>query len=330
MTSKNNFSMKYLNLKNLFSKNTKTEIIGLLAILLCLWLVFYLIPEIFATLFHTMLGKCILFLIIVVTSFYNIKYGIFLLILCIILYRFSLLSNKKEGFEWSKKSTDDFVLIQSKINQESVFDTNMIQKNQASQEEVDYFNKNGIWPWSESTKELYKKSVKSNYYVKILPDAALLDAQSKYNETSILMVLSYQTKEGQFLLNGVQVPNKDDCNLKEDLPNGFGDFAYASGLKTDLRDDVIRCNMETNGLERIRYYGKDGIYGIQNYSVEPIDYNNLESIIPGFLFTKYPCNPCVSLKMKPEYTCPFKLKVKDKPSLISSVWQKLWNTNNIQ
>jgi hypothetical protein len=322
MTSKNKFSMKQINLKNLFSENTKTEIIGLLAILVCLWLVFYLIPEIFDTLFNTILGKCILFLMMIVTSFYNIKYGIFLLVLFIILWRFSLLSNRKEGFEWSKKSTDDFIDIQSKINKGIVFDTNMIQKNQASQEELDYFNKNNIWPWSESTKELYKKTVKSNHYVKISPDAGLLDAQSKYNEKSILMVLSYQTKEGEFLINGVQVPIK---NSKEELPNGFGDFAYASGLKTDLRHDVIRCNMEINELERTRYYGKDGIYGIQNYSVEPVDYNNLEDIIPGFSFIKYPCNPCVSIKMNPEYTCPFKLKVKDKPSPISSVWQKLWN-----
>jgi len=325
MTSKNNFSLKKFNLKNLFSENTKTEIIGLLAILICLWLVFYFIPEIFASLFHTILGKCILFLVIVLVSFYNVKYGIFLVIIVIILSRFSLLT--KEGFEWNDKSTKDFILIQSTTNPNLVFDTNMIQKNQASQEEVDYFNKNGKWPWSSSTKELYINAINSNPYVKISPDGALLQAQKIYNETSILMVLSYQTKEGQFLLNGVQVPNYGG-NPEEELPNGFGDFPYKSGLKTDLRDDVVRCNIETGNLERIRYSGKDGIYGIQNYSVEPVDYTKLENIIPGFMFTKCPCNPCVAMKMNPEYTCPFKLNVKDRPSLISSVWQKLWNVKN--
>jgi hypothetical protein len=323
MTNNKNFTLKNFNLKNLFSENTKTEIIGLLAILICLWLVFYFIPETFASLFHTILGKCILFLIIVIVSFYNVKNAVFLFILVIILYRFSLLSVGKEGFEWTEKSTNDFVLIQSTTNSNLVFDTNMIQKNQASQEEVDYFNKNGIWPWSDSTKELYVKAITSNPLVRISPEVGVQQAQKIYNETAILMILSYQTKEGLFLINGVQVPNYGG-NPEEELPNGFGDFPYKSGLKTDLRDDVIRCNMDTNSLERIHYFGKDGIYGIQNYSVEPVDYNNLENIIPGFSFTKSPCNPCVAMKMKPDYTCPFKLKVKDKPSLISSVWQKLW------
>jgi hypothetical protein len=332
MTNKNKFSMKQFTFKNLFSENTKTEIIGLLAILVCLWLVFYFIPEIFVTLFHTILGKCILFLFAIVISFYNVKYGFILLVLFIILYRFSLLSIGKEGFEWSEQSTKDFILIQSINNPNLVFDTNMIQKSQASQEEVDFFNKNGMWPWSDSTKDLYKKAIRSNPYVKIDPGSGLEETQKIYNEASILMLLSYQTKEGQFLINGVQIPSYSD-NVKEKLPSGFGDFPYSSGLKQNLRDDVIRCNMETGNLERISYTGRDGIYGIQNYSVEPVDYTKLENIIPGFLFTKCPCNPCVAMKMEPEYTCPFKLNVKDRPSFISSVWQKLWNiksdcTNN--
>jgi hypothetical protein len=321
MSNKKNILKQF---KNLFSENTKTELIGLLAILICLWIIFYFIPELFANLFHTILGKIILFLIAVVISFYNTNYAILFAFVSIILYRFSIL---KEGFEWTEQSTKDFVIIQSTTNPNLVFDTNMIQKNQASQEEVDYFNKNGIWPWSDSTKNLYMKAINSNPYVKIAPDASLLDAQKTYNETSILMVLSYQTKEGQFLINGVEVPNYSG-NLEEELPNGFGDFPYKSGLKSDLRDDVVRCNMETGNLERIHYSGKDGIYGLQNYSVEPVDYKNLENIIPGFLFTKCPCNPCVAMKMKPEYTCPFKLKVQDRPSIISSVWQKLWNIKN--
>ena len=322
--------LKPLKLKNLFSENMKSEIIGLLVIFICIWIVFYLIPELFANLFHTILGKLILFLLAIVLSFYNVKYAIIFGIVSIILYRFSII---KEGFEWTEQSTKDFVMIQSTINPNIVFDTNMIQKNQASQEEVDYFNKNAIWPWSESTKNLYIEAILSNPYVKIAPDSALLEAQKIYNETSILMLLSYQTKEGQFLINGVQVPNYGG-NLEEELPNGFSDFPYKSGLKSDLRDYVILCNMGTGNLERIHYSRKDGIFGLQNYSVEEVDYKNLENIIPGFSFTKSPCNPCVAMKMKPEYTCPFRLKLQDRPSTISSIWQKLWNikeyyTNNM-
>ena len=40
--------LKPLKFKNLFSENMKSEIIGLLVIFICIWIVFYLIPELFA------------------------------------------------------------------------------------------------------------------------------------------------------------------------------------------------------------------------------------------------------------------------------------------
>jgi hypothetical protein len=308
--------LKPFNMK--MNENTRNELIGILVILVCLWMLLYFIPELLVSLFDTLLGKLILITVSILVISYNVKYGVILSILLIVLYRFSLLSIEKEGFSDTKK---DFLLIQDSIHPNKIYDVNMITRNQASPEELAYFNKYGIWPWSDKTKDLYMQAITANPYVKIAPDAALLDTQSIYNEKAILMTLSYQTKEGQFLINGVQVPGSGS---EESLPSGFGDFAYKSGLKPDLRKDVIRCNMDTYSLERIHYTGKDGIYGAQTAATSPVEYGNLESIIPGFKFVSGPCNPCMAMKEKPEYNCPYQLKVGENNSGISSIWKALW------
>ena len=334
------------NIKKLFNEENKTSIIGFLTILLILWSVLYLLPELFISLFDTILGNLILVTIAVLALSYNMKYGIFISIGIIVLYRFGQLmintnkstntntntnttnKNIKEGFVWNHQATQDFLLLQNTINPQVIFDVNMIQKSQASQEELYYFNKYAKWPWSEKTKELYLESIKRNPYVRVSPESSLNYSMSIYNETAMLMLLSYQTKEGQFLLNGVLV--KDPSGNKiEDLPSGFGNYVYSSGQMENLSDDVIRCNMKDstgNGtLERIRYTGKGGIYGQQTSTTSPVDYNELENIIPGFTFLNKPCNPCGAINETPDYSCPFKLVVKNKAPFVSDVFQYLWN-----
>jgi hypothetical protein len=260
---------------------------------------------------------------------YDVKYGVIVSITFIILYRFLQLSIIKEGFSWSKKSTKDFLQIQNTINHNKIFDVNLIQKTQASQEELNYFNKNGMWPWSQNTKNMYEAAQNKNPFVRIFSKDSINYTRTIYNEAAILNILSYQTKEGQFLLNGVLV--KDKPNKNEELPNGYGDFAYKSGLLENRTDDIIKCNMDKiNGsiLERITYTGKGGIYGEQTSKVTPVDYNNLEKIIPGFTFLNGSCNPCQAINETPNYSCPFKLNVKEKenPSYTSSnIWKSLWN-----
>ena len=260
---------------------------------------------------------------------YNVKYGIAVSILFILLYRFSQLS-RKEGFAWNRQSTQDFILLQSTLNPQKIFDVNMIQKNQASQEEVDYFNKNGLWPWSQNTKDLYIDALNTNPFIRTWPADGVKYAMSIYNEAAILRLLSYQTKEGQFLINGVLIQDPSG-NKMEDLPNGFGDFPYKSGLLGNKSDDIIKCNMKnTNNatLERTTYTGKGGIFGEQTSKVTPVDYNDLENISPGFKFLHTPCTPCGAVNENPDYSCPFKLIVKNKPPFISKVWQYLWNIND--
>jgi hypothetical protein len=320
--------MKILkNIKNLINEENKIKIIGLLTILIFLWLIIYFIPEIITSLFNTILGNLILLVISILVSMYNIKYGIIVILILVIMYRFSHI---KEGFTWNDKSTKDFLLIQRTINPQSIFDVNMIQENQASQEELDYFLKNGYWPWSQNTIDLYDKAIRTNPYIRTLPEDAIKYTRTVYNQAAILRILSYQTKEGQFLLNGVLVKDPHGNKL-EDLPSGFGNFPYKSGQIGNKSDDVIKCNTNKKNdatLERITYTGKGGIYNEQDRKVTPVDYKDLENIIPGFQYLNGPCNPCGAINEKADYSCPFKLNLKDQSPFISDVWQYLWNIND--
>ena len=241
--------------------------------------------------------------------------------------------NLKEGFEWSEKSKQDFLLVQDTLNHQKVFDLEILQQ-QASQEEVEYFNKHGKWQWSQKTKDLYMNAINKNPYIRTLPSDALNHAMTIYNESAILFVLSQQTKEGRFLIDGVLVPNTNNTNTNI-VTSGFGDFGYNSGLQEEEdKYDIIQCNLNSGGIERTQY-------GKEKRSF--VDYNDLEKVVPGFTFLNEPCNPCVAFNETPDYSCPFELKLKEKNGLqnenreknrekekpmISQVWQTLWNISN--
>jgi len=338
-----------MKIKKLFNDENKTKIIGLLTILIGIWLILYLIPEILVSLFDSILGNLILIITVLLIYMNNRINGLIAVLIIVILYNFSHLLKAKDGFQVQIRGTfsnddlqrnlnnddslkilqDDFLKIQTTINKNTVFDMEQIKK-QSTSEELEYFNKNGKWPWSQKVIELYEEAVNKNPYIRTVPEQSTNYARKIYNEAAILRILSYQTKEGQFLLNGVLVKDPSG-NKMEELPNGFGDFPYKSGLIGNRVDDIIKCSMkddENPTLERLRYEGKGGIFGEQNESISPVDYNDLEKIIPGFTFLNKPCNPCGALASTPDYSCAYRLRVKDKAPFISSVWQYLWGIND--
>jgi hypothetical protein len=315
----NNNNFNFNNLLKMIKTN-KSTLLFFLLIIISFWLILYIIPNFFVSLFDTFLGNIILITTIILFFLKNYKYGILVSIIILIIYRFNKLSNiSREGFTWSKESSNEFIKIQSTINPNIKFDINQIQK-QATQEELDYFLKNGKWPWSEKTKELYTSAINSNPFVRTLAGDQINELQTIYNESAILQIISWQTKEGQFLLNGINISENTDT---KDLPSGFGEFGYKSGL-TERPKNIIRCDINTN-IENLENQNNKLIQ-IDNYGNKiEIDYNNLEKLVPGFSFTKSPCNPCNALNSPPIYDCPFKLETTT--TTISPVWEYLWSTN---
>jgi hypothetical protein len=322
--------MKLSKLSTIFSVNdeNKTRLIGLLTILITCWLVLYFIPEVFVSLFNTLLGNLILIITILLVYINNRIYGLVLGFICLLLFRFSQLSKQREGSKegFTQDSITDFINVQNTIHRQKVFDMNVIGT-QASQEELDYFNETGMWPWSQKVIDLYQAAITRNPYIRTLPEQATNEARTIYNEDAIQRILSYQTKEGQFLLNGVAVTTSDKNN---DLPSGFGLFGYSSGLTEDKSKDTIICNLKDDSnptIERIQYKRNYGMFGQQSKQTTPVNYTDLEKVIPGFTFLKSPCNPCKAMSSTPDYSCPFSLQLKDDSSVISDIWQKLWGLN---
>jgi hypothetical protein len=335
--------------KYLTNEDNQKIIIGFLSILIFLWMILYVIPGIFSTLFHTLLGNLILLLGIILLGSKDIKYSILALILVIVLYRFSQINNQssnnqsnlKEGFTWSTQSITDFTKLQGTLNPHVVFDTNKIQQ-QASEEEVEYFLQNQLWPWSQEVQDLYKESVMNNQYIQINPEDAVNQARQIYNQTIILEIISWQKKEGQFLLNGVIVNDASGSDPSGNSTasysrNGAGSYAFSSGListENNPNIKVIKCKSDPSG----NYSLTQGQYDPTQYKqvYTEVEASDLENIIPGFKFVSQPCNPCVALNSPPNYTCPFTLDLKNKNSNqpdnlfsnnISKVWQYLWGIN---
>jgi hypothetical protein len=293
-------------IKKWTTDENKTMLIGLLSILIFLWLIIYLIPSMFVSLFDTILGRIILFLLVIVVSLNNYRYGLMLGLLLIIFTRFVdiIRFKEKEGFELSSESQNNFLKIQSTINPKIVFDMEII-KQQASQDELDYFLENDMWPWSQDTIDFYTEAINSNPFIRTYAGDSVNYARSIYNEAAILQVLFLQTSEGKFLISGVQI-NGGNKNV---LPSGFGNFGYKSGLIEHM-NPVIKCNIDDNGkttLEKTEYTGRGRIFGEQTSKKSSVDYNDLESEIPGFKFLNGPCNPCKALNFPPDYTCKYKL-----------------------
>lgn len=255
--------MKYMS-KGKGNTGYKTKLIGLFSILICLWFIFYAIPSVFISLFHTFLGNILLIVsVLLVGSVYSPFYGLGVAVIIIILYQIShpsLFTNVKESF-WNPESTDTFLKIQNTINPNTNFDTSVIQK-QASQREVDYFIKNGLWPWSKQVEDLFIEKTNQNTYVRSYPPGVMIHAKTIYNENAIKQVLADKSLDRGIIINS------GDPDL-----SGYGDFGYTSGLvtnETNPKSVIIRKNYKTGELEKIKFLGYGGIMGEQIKQISPL------------------------------------------------------------
>ena len=315
------------NLKYIYmNKQNRNDLINALTLIMTILLIYYFLPHVFVLAFQSFFGKLTLAIIILFIMLKNIKLGILLTAIFITIYFYAHIS-LKEGFIWDEKTQKDFLKVEKTINRNKIFALDQIQQ-QANKEEVDYLLENNMWPWKNEVDNLYEASINENSMVQSYSKDSLMDAKKTYNQQAILDILSGETKESHFLLNGVTINTGNDM-----VPDGTGSFGYNAGLTTNLSNSLIKCypdkqNGENYVLKKREYIGEDGgITGINKFLLKNVDVNNLENIIPGFTFIKSPCNPCVALNSdkNTKYDCPFELNVKNNDNGISAIWKYLWS-----
>ena len=217
------------------------------------------------------------------------------------------INTNPEGFTttnkniWSPDILQKFKEYQTTtFNDSYQFNMDKLQQ-QASSEDAEYLIKNDKWPWSNDTQQLYLDAIGKSTMVQILPQESLDNVMQIYNENAMRQLLSWNTKEGEFLLGGVKVGLGD----KQKSANEENNFARA--LHPDKQ---IRCDGD-RGM----------IWASNNKKINNAD---LPSLIPGFEFGDAGvCNPCVALEDEANYSCPFSLNVDGNKS-VSSIWKGFW------
>jgi hypothetical protein len=218
-----------------------------------------------------------------------------------------------EGFVWSKDTVKKFNEYQDTVNSNNnQFNMRVLQE-QASEDEAKELLRTGYWPWSEDTKKQYREGVWQNTMLKFDPDAALDYAMKLYNETAAKKLLSWNTKEGQFLLYGLKLDNGSGNIIGIDSDgNGISDAGKIA------QKSVIKCSDDPiSVLQKTTINGYDLFNGYKNTTTVNIDPNE----VPGFSFVRGKCNPCSPFYS--DYSCPFKLNVEGNNE-ISDVWKELW------
>jgi len=297
---------------NIFIPPNNTSFVTTVSVFVVVLIILFLKPELFFMAFKTFLGNVVLLFIILGVSYIHFKYAIALALFFIILSRVAWTSSSlKEGFaekenSWSKELVDKFLKFQKVLNPNVVFDMKVVQQ-QASPDEVEYLFMNNKWPWTKEVIDLYQQAVAENSFVKVDPGIAMIDAQRIYNEMAMKQILSFGTKEGTFLLNGVVIGHN------QKMPSNV--------------NDLVRCGTDPNTkgsvVEKVVYNGYDSISGAMNKTVTNVEFGDIPGLVNGFQFLNGPCNPCSPLDNPPNYSCPFSLNTGNGAE-VSPIWKLLW------
>lgn len=209
----------------------------------------------------------------------------------------------KEGFVWSDELKKRFDVYQKTENDNrNQYNIDILQQ-QASPEEAEQLLATGYWSWSDDTAYQYMDSVWRNKVIKMNVSEALDYAKKTYNETAAKALLSWNAKEGEFLLYG--------------------------GKGRD-NNTIIKCSSDENNGAVMQKIIKNPNSPVP--TVVPIDNAFIPYEMPGFSFIKKDknkkdeddenvCNPCVALHG--DYSCPFTLKMKGDEN-VSDIWFHLW------
>jgi hypothetical protein len=212
---------------------------------------------------------------------------------------------------YNPTTLEKFIYLLLSINPNTYFDVEKL-KEQATEEDLQFYNEHGYWFWGDETKKAYEEDIKRNKFLQEYPKGQYMkNAQKIYNENIIKKILSWKSIEGQFLINGVITGNYE-YEENKNLSTGHGKFPYTSG-QLPKGDSHIVCKDNQLHIKQNRL-NNDSKY-------LPLDHKLLPTIVPNFKFYKESCDPCVALKYPPDYSCPFSINGEE-PSYI---WKLLWN-----
>jgi hypothetical protein len=283
-------------------------------------------PDISHFLFQTSLGHIILFGLVISVSFLSlfisfllaIKLLLFYFVLRWVFFRENMLSGipqyQKKDYSipggWPAEIVHQFLTFQQAHNPNIFFDMDIIQK-QVSVDEALVFLKNGSWPWSVDVQRLYRDAIARNSYISMNPGTSLRTAQTVYNQNAMEQLLSWNVKEGDFLLGGAVIGHTD-------------------GLPKNI-NNIVRCAATVDGpteMHKTVYTGYSGINGQLEYRTTVVPSEEIPNVVRGFSFLaeKGVCNPCAPLNSPPDYSCPFIIDTGN-GTYISKIWEKLWNLN---
>jgi hypothetical protein len=326
---------------NLFDKifgvfQTKVCLISSLFVTYVLiFITMYYEPSLYNDAFNTLLGKVTVFSIIGLAFVRSTYYGYIVALLAVILYfvageiiKVNLENPEnpdyldkhsfREGFSWSMQTIDDFNLYNKKVHPKTGYNLQILQE-QASEEEVTEYIKTGYWPWTDSTKEMYIKQVERLKMVRNNPIHALDEAMQLYNEAAVKQLMTWNTKEGDFIINGGIATN--DPAIDEEVNDGMPEIEHQA-------KNIIKCTQDKNGrskMQKTTFNGYNYFNGYKNTKTEDVSNEDIPKEMPGFQFINGPCNPCGPLESPPEYNCPFTLNIKGNQSKkISPIWEQLW------
>jgi hypothetical protein len=209
----------------------------------------------------------------------------------------------KEGYTsstWSNELIERFLAYQYFHNPRYIFDIDIIQK-QASSEEAEEYLKNGNWNWSSEVEKLYTNYIYQLPFVSISSNTSLEDAKKIYNETAITDLMAWNSKEGQFILNGAVI-------------------GQSPGLPKNINNQIkcIKGKMMKIINKDVDIYPG---YMIQEKKFLPSE--DIPKTLAGFQFIDEICNPCIQ---GGKNNCKFKLNIGDGGE-ISSIWEYIWGIN---
>ena len=144
------------------------------------------------------------------------KQYIFFFMFFIILFLLFYSNRYIEGFEngWNNQLINEFLSYQNLYNPHYIFDMNILQK-QVTAHEARQYLKIGEWYWTPEIERIYKNMIEKDN-IPNHPYFAMKKAKRIYNQVAIQELLSWNTKEGKFILNGA---NKIKCNINGQIEN---------------------------------------------------------------------------------------------------------------